>query len=132
VYEPRAKDNEAQSAAWAARVMQEVDLSQASIARVRTLIMKTCHDALPETADEQVLVDIDLAILGADAARFDEYERQVRAEYGWVPQFLFNRTRRKILEGFLARPSIYSTAHFRHQFEKRARENLARSLVALD
>lgn len=132
IYEPRAKDNEAQSAAWAARVMREAGLSHESAARVHALIMKTCHDALPETADEQVLVDIDLAILGAEATRFDEYEQQVRAEYGWVPQFLFNRTRRKILEGFLARPSIYSTAHFRHQLEKKARENLARSLAALN
>src|SRR5688572_14197315 len=64
IYEPRAKDNEAQSAAWAVRVMQEAGLSQASAMRVHALIMKTCHDALPETVDEQVLVDIDLAILG--------------------------------------------------------------------
>ena len=132
IYEPRAKDNEAQSAAWALRVMGDAGIASDERERVRALIMKTCHDALPETVDEQVLVDIDLAILGAEPARFDEYERQVRAEYGWVPQFLFNRTRRKILEAFLARPVLYATAHFNGLLEKKARENLARSLTALN
>lgn len=128
IYEPRAKDNEEKSADWAVRVMQESALSQDAQTRVRALIMKTCHHALPETTDEQVLVDIDLSILGADAARFDEYEAQVRAEYRWAPGFLYRRKRREVLEGFLARESIYSTAHFRNPLEKKARDNLARSL----
>ncbi len=132
IYEPRAKDNEKQSADWAARVMSDAGLDTPARERVRALIMKTCHDALPETTDEQVLVDIDLAILGADKARFDEYETQVRAEYGWVPEFLFRVTRRKILQSFIARPAIYLTSHFHNQLEKKARDNLARSLSALD
>ncbi len=131
IYEPRAKDNEAQSAQWALRVMHECGLARDAQARVQGLIMATCHDALPDTPDAQVLVDIDLSILGADAARFDEYENQVRAEYGWVPDFLFRRTRKKILASFLARTPIYATPHFRNQCEKKARENLARSLSAL-
>jgi predicted metal-dependent HD superfamily phosphohydrolase len=131
IYQPRAKDNEAQSADWASRAMRDAGIDTPPRDRVRALIMKTCHDALPETQDEQVLVDIDLAILGADAPRFDEYETQVRAEYAWVPDFLFNRTRKKILDAFLARPSIYTTPHFKTQREKKARENLARSLSAL-
>ena len=131
IYEPRAKDNEAQSAIWAVHVMGEAGIASDACERVHALIMTTRHDALPVTPDEQVLVDIDLSILGADAVRFDQYEQQVRAEYGYVPQFLFNRTRKKILQGFLARPSIYSTRHFSHQLEKRARENLARSLSKL-
>ena len=46
--------------------------------------MATRHAALPAGGDEQLLVDIDLAILGASAARFAEYERQIRAEYAFV------------------------------------------------
>ena len=116
IYNPRAKDNEAQSAAWAVRVMQDAavpanmgsNVPAESRARVHGLIMATCHDALPDTPDAQVLVDIDLAILGADAVRFDAYESEVRAEYAFVPDFLFRRTRKKILRGFLDRPTIYS------------------------
>jgi predicted metal-dependent HD superfamily phosphohydrolase len=131
IYDPRAKDNEAQSAQWALRVMRESAIADEAQQRVQTLIMATCHDALPLSQDAKVLVDIDLSILGADAARFDEYENQVRAEYGWVPDFLFRRTRKKILESFLARQSIYSTVHFKNQLEKKARDNLARSLSKL-
>lgn len=131
IYDPRAKDNEAQSAGWAVRVMRDAGLPADAGERVRGLIMKTCHDAMPDTADARVLVDIDLAILGAHATRFDEYERQVRQEYAWVPGFLFRRRRREVLEGFLGRPAIYSTSFFNGMLEKKARENLARSLSAL-
>ena len=78
IYDERGNDNEAQSAAWAERVMLKAGLIGESAQRVHALIMTTCHNALPETQDEQVLVDIDLAILGAAPERFDEYETQVR------------------------------------------------------
>jgi predicted metal-dependent HD superfamily phosphohydrolase len=131
IYEPRAKDNEAKSAEWAARVMREAGLSDMAQTRVHDLIMATRHDATPVKGDEQVLVDIDLAILGADSMRFDEYEAQVRQEYAWVPGILFRGTRRKILEAFAARPAIYATPLFRDRLEKKARENLARSVSRL-
>jgi predicted metal-dependent HD superfamily phosphohydrolase len=63
--------------------------------RVRSLVLATRHCALPVTRDEQVLVDIDLAILGAEPARFAKYEQQIRAEYSFVPGFLFKRKRRE-------------------------------------
>jgi predicted metal-dependent HD superfamily phosphohydrolase len=132
IYEPRATDNEDKSAQWAARVMTESGIDALAQERVHALIMATCHNALPDTQDAKVLVDIDLSILSADAVRFDEYENQVRAEYQWVPAFLFRRKRREILQGFLARPSIYSTTHFKNHLEKKARENLARSFGKLD
>lgn len=71
--------------------------------RVRALIMATCHDAEPEGDDARRLVDIDLAILGADPARFAEYDAQVREEYRWVPDWLYRRKHREVLAGFLAR-----------------------------
>jgi predicted metal-dependent HD superfamily phosphohydrolase len=90
--------------------------------------MTTRHDAVPSGADAESLVDVDLSILGAPPGRFDEYEQQIREEYAWVPDFVFRRKRAEILEGFLARPAIFSTAHFRSRYERQARENLARSL----
>ena len=45
IYELRAKDNEAQSAAWAERVMRVAGISGAVKQRVHALIMKTCHDS---------------------------------------------------------------------------------------
>ena len=73
----------------------------------------------------------DLAILGSAPARFDEYERQIRQEYSWVDEAVFRSVRGKILQEFLARPSIYSTMGFRDRLENSARENLNRSIAAL-
>lgn len=87
--------------------------------------------AQPVSADAQLLVDIDLAILGADPERFDEYEVQIRQEYAWVPGPLFRRKRREILMDFLARPKIYGTAWFQERFEASARDNLQRPVVHL-
>jgi predicted metal-dependent HD superfamily phosphohydrolase len=93
--------------------------------------LATKHNAEPTSRDAALLVDVDLAILGAAPERFDEYERQVREEYSWVPGFLFRRKRREILEGFLARPHVYSTDHFLACYEAAARANLVRSIERL-
>lgn len=79
--------------------------------RIEDLVMATRHDAVPTGADE--------------------YERQVRAEYAWVPGILFRKERRKILHGFLARPAIFSTLAFRARHEAQALANIKRSLEAL-
>jgi predicted metal-dependent HD superfamily phosphohydrolase len=99
--------------------------------RVRQLVLATKHDARPASADAALLVDVDLAILGAVPERFDEYERQIREEYAWVPGPLFRRKRREILEGFLVRPHVYNTSHFRDRYEAAARANLSRSIAQL-
>ena len=85
--------------------------------------------AVPIGRDAAVLVDIDLSILGSDMARFDEYEVQVREEYSWVPGPLFRSGRRKILQEFANRESIFTTEYFRDLYEAQARSNIARSLA---
>ena len=131
IYDLKAKDNEARSAAWAERALSRAGVAANIRGRVHDLIMATCHAARPTSTDAQLLVDIDLSILGADPERFDEYEVQVRQEYNWVPAPLFRRKRRKILIGFLARPTIYSTPWYQEQFEVAARANLQRSVARL-
>ncbi len=71
-----------------------------------------------------LLVDIDLSILGAAAARFAEYERQIRAEYAHVPPDVFEPRRRLILARFLARDPLYQTPGMRACCEAQARINL--------
>ncbi len=131
VYDVKGKDNEARSAAWAQAELQAAGVSAAVIERITGHIMATCHAALPVGVDQQLLVDIDLSILGASRPRFLEYEEQVRAEYAWVPGFLFRRKRREILKEFLARQPFYNTPSMREAFESQARDNLAYSIAAL-
>ena len=131
IYDTRRHDNEQRSAEWARSVATDAGLDASVAERVAALIMATRHDATPVGADACVLVDVDLSILGAEPLRFDEYERQVREEYRWVPAPMFRRERRKILRRLLARPALFNTARMRESHERRARANLERSLARL-
>jgi len=131
IYAVRRHDNEQQSANWAKAACLAGGASSEAAGRVFDLVMATRHSALPETPDERLLVDVDLSILGAAPARFDEYERQVEEEYAWVPRWLFRRKRRAVLREFLDRSTIFTTERVREHLEARARENLQRSLARL-
>lgn len=131
VYDVKASDNEARSADWAAEALTAAGVEPAPVEHVRAHIMATRHSALPEPGDQSLLVDLDLAILGATAERFDDYELQVRDEYAWVPEAMFREKRREVLAGFLNRPAIYTTPRLRALLEPSARVNLTRSIQQL-
>jgi predicted metal-dependent HD superfamily phosphohydrolase len=129
IYVPRAPDNEARSAAWAAEVLRATGAAEAVIARIEALIMATAgHDA-HGNQDAHLVIDIDLAILGAAPARFAEYEQQVRAEYAAVPVDLYRQKRGELLASFLARPAIYGTPELHARLEAQARINLCHAIA---
>jgi predicted metal-dependent HD superfamily phosphohydrolase len=129
IYDTRRPDNEQRSADWAVQVLMSVGTPARLRDSVRGMILATRHDAAPDSPDAALALDIDLAILGAPAARYDEYEAQVRREYDWVPDEAFATTRAGILREFLARARIYSTEFFRDRLEASARGNLERSIA---
>lgn len=129
IHEPGRSDNEAASAAWAQASLQAAGAEPARAQRVHALVMATRHRELPQASDAQLVVDIDLAILGAPTARFEEYEQQIRAEYAHVPGLIFRAKRRAVLKSFLDREFIYSTASYRDRFESAARSNLQRAIA---
>jgi predicted metal-dependent HD superfamily phosphohydrolase len=131
VYDPKADDNEARSGALAKIVLDVGCFADEFISRVRYLVMETAHADEHIDMDSKVMVDVDLAILGQREQAFDEYERQIRREYAWVPDEKFRAGRAEFLKGFLARPRIYSTLAMFATYEKPARANLARSLDRL-
>lgn len=128
IYDLNAHDNEARSADWAARALTSAGASADVATRVHTLVMATCHAAQPVDPDAQLLVDIDLSILGAPAPRFAEYEQQIRREYAHVPPDVFEPRRRRILGAFLAREPLYQTPGVRARCEANARINLRRAI----
>jgi predicted metal-dependent HD superfamily phosphohydrolase len=132
IYDTQRHDNEERSADWARAAAQDFGASAESAQRIYDLIMLTRHAVEPAGIDGQVLVDADLSILGAQPARFQEYEAQVRREYGWVPETMFRSGRAKLLNEFKGRPRIYCTAHFRERYEAQARRNLQHSLENLE
>jgi len=131
VYDTRRSDNEVRSADWAELVLREAGGTTEAVSRVRDLILATRHTEIAAPGDAAVMVDIDLAILGAPEARFEEYEAQIHQEYAWVPELVFRPTRARILQAFLERERIYTTEVFAARFEARARINLLRALARL-
>ena len=128
MYDVKRGDNEAQSADWSRRELEAASVPPDAVNRVHDLVKATRHTEVPTHGDQQLLVDVDLSILGASDERFKEYEQQIRDEYAFVPGWIFRRKRRAILTSFLGRGRIYSTDHFHLALEQRARENLSRAI----
>ena len=132
VYDPQRSDNEERSADWARDSVLAAGCAEDVAQRVQALVLATREHVAPaDDPDAALLLDADLAILGAAPARFDEYERQIRAEYAHVPEPDFRSRRHRILSGFLARPRLYLTDVFHAALDQRARDNLTRSLARL-
>lgn len=131
-YDPLRHDNEERSAQWARDAVLEAGLPQDVADRVYALVMATRHETIPEDPDARLLVDVDLASLGADARRFDEDDLQIRTEYAHVPEPEYRVGRRRVLGNFLARPRLYSTDYFHDALEERARDNLRRAIARLE
>ncbi|HEX5839951.1 MAG TPA: hypothetical protein VFY26_19095 [Anaerolineales bacterium] len=132
IYDTHSDKNEQHSAELARDAALALDVEPASAQRIFDLIMSTRHTGMPVEQDARLIVDTDLSILGAEAARFNEYEGQIRREYAWVPEEVFRERRASILRGFLERPYIFSTDLFRVRYEQQARENIRRSLEAME
>ncbi len=131
IYKTRAQDNEKQSAQWASRFLIDNGVSEATASTVYDLIMATVHNQPVTRSDELLIVDIDLSILGASEAHYEQFERAVRREYRWVPAFLFKKKRREILQSFLDQPRIYRFDYFYERLEQQARGNLREAIRRL-
>ena len=127
------------SAAWAARSLLRAGADSDAAQRVHDLVMATQHGFTKETApaalgsspDAQLLVDIDLSILGSSAERFERYDQDVRREYAWVPGFRYQEARAQVLQSFLDRPRLYLGEYAVALLEAQARINLAAALSRL-
>lgn len=131
IYEPMSKFNEERSANWVTEFGAGVGLVSDTVARIRAHIMATRHVASPADNDSRLVVDIDLAILGAAPSRYLEFERDVRREYRWVPGLVYRPKRAAILQSFLDRPRIYHWEPAYVRFERQARVNVSGAIRTL-
>ena len=103
-------------------------------ALILPLIEATAHrgdgDSSPN-GDAGVLLDADLAILGASEERYRRYAEDVRKEYAWVPDERYRVGRSAVLRAFLDRSRIYRHPIMIEEGEARARENMTAELATL-
>lgn len=131
IYDATSKTNEEDSADWAKRFLIESGASEEKRSLVIELILATKHATSDLAQSAQWMVDIDLSILGAERAIFEQYEKDIRLEYAWVPDEEFNQRRAALLLGFLERQRLFHTQECRALFKEQARENLRDSLARL-
>ena len=62
---------------------------------------------------------------------YDQFERNIRKEYRFVPAFIYRKKRKQLLQGFLAQDSIYYLDDFKSKYEEQARDNIARAIAWL-
>ncbi len=137
VYDPAAADNEARSADLLRGEMAglaDPDLLRRAELMVRFTADHVLPPGLPPALaeDAALFLDLDMAVLGSDAAAFDAYERGIAAEYLPVrgPE-RFRAGRADFLRATLARPRLFHTERFHRLHDAAARENLRRALAAL-
>ena len=132
VYDPTRSDNEVQSAVYARRALSVIRVPVAITDETARLIELTAgHEVASGDRNAMVLVDADLAILGAPPDEYDRYAAGIRDEYAHVGDDAFRSGRRAVLEPFLARPRLFRTDTAHERFDAPARENLRREIRAL-
>jgi predicted metal-dependent HD superfamily phosphohydrolase len=127
IYDSKASENEERSAEYAERLCTGFRIPHGGL--VASLILATKTHAPGEDTDAQILIDSDLAILGSGEAAYQNYSRQIRKEYAWVPEPEYLKGRRRVLESFLSKPKIYSLLI---DLEEPARRNIDTEISTLD
>lgn len=135
VYKPTESNNEEESERVMEELCESFAVDRELIDEAADLIFLTKDHKLPpleRTMQSKLMLDIDLAILGADPESFWAYERGIRFEYNFVPEDTYRRERTKVMQRFVDQERegrLYNTALFRGVFNNQARQNL-RHLVA--
>ena len=141
IYDPTAHDNEAVSAMLATNDLAEIGWSTQRCSAVAAMVVATAGhlgdaavapgDAGDAATDTAMLLDADLAILGAEPGAYQAYVNGVRAEYAHIADDEWSTGRSGVLQHFLDRASLFVTDYMRATFEHRARANIEAELAAL-
>jgi predicted metal-dependent HD superfamily phosphohydrolase len=132
VYDPRRDDNEAESAAMAARAVRDIGWDATVGRHVTELVLATAgHDVDGVDRDMAVLLAADLAVLAAEPSRYADYATAVRREYGHVDDDAWRAGRSAVLRSLLDRPHLFAPELKLDEWERRARANITSELASL-
>lgn len=128
--------NEHASADWLVAALPEAVNATAMGRDAYRLVRATAHGSdtdadTQDLSDLDLLLDVDLAILGQDAERYRNYVAAIRREYGHVDDAAFRAGRQQVLRYFLGLPQVYRTTAFGSCYEASARVNLEAERASL-
>mmetsp|Transcript_141561 Transcript_141561/g.440066 ORF Transcript_141561/g.440066 Transcript_141561/m.440066 type:complete len:477 (-) Transcript_141561:48-1478(-) len=144
VYQPRSGSpkNEADSAQLFQRFGEEVlprgdppgRAKGELIGKVSKWILQTADHKCSPTDEEdcKLFMDFDMAVLGRPWEEYQTYSKQIKMEYGHVPEPAFCEARKAFLEAAAAGPPIYATTAFQASHETQARDNMRMEAKALE
>lgn len=133
IYKPFSSTNEQDSADFLTTFLNENNINQKLVDKAYKLVIVTQHNQTHKMDnDDHLMVDIDLSILGSEPDRYNRYVFAIRREYKWVPDFLYKRKRKSLLQSFLEQKNIYYHKEYQSQYEKQARSNIQNELNRLN
>lgn len=131
VYNTLQKDNEEQSAAKAEQRLAEIAFPIERIRKCSQQILATKGHTVSNDQDTNFFTDADLSILGAPWEVYHAYFKNIRKEYSYYPDLLYNPGRKKVLQHFLSMVKIFKTDKFFLKYEEQTRKNLSAELETL-
>jgi predicted metal-dependent HD superfamily phosphohydrolase len=131
IYNALKSNNEEKSADFAEKHLQQIDIPKVIIKHCKEQILATKSHIQSSDNDTNYFTDADLSILGQPWEVYTVYYKNVRKEYSFYPDLVYNVGRKKVLKHFLSMDNIYKTDFFYTQFEIQAKENLNKELELL-
>lgn len=131
VYQSYQKNNELKSAEWANNFLENNKVELNKINFIFDLIMSTSYQKPAANLAQEIMMDIDISILGSEPENYEVYTKNVRKEYQLIPMFIYKKKRKAILQNFLKQNTLFYTNYFQKLYEKQARENIQNEIELL-
>ncbi|NME67604.1 HD domain-containing protein [Flammeovirga aprica] len=130
IYNVLKGNNEAKSAAIAVERLSDIGLDSLITTKCKEHILATKHHVMTSSNDTNILIDIDMSILGKEWSIYEKYMSDVRSEYSIYPDFVYNKGRKNALIHFLDN-NVFLTPYFYEKYEKQAIRNIKREIEIL-
>lgn len=131
IYNPLKSHNEEKSAELAEKRMLQISVDKTTLECCKKQILATKTHLQSPQSDINYFNDADLSVLGQPWEEYVQYYKNVRKEYSWYPDFMYNQGRIKVLNHFLNMERIFKTDYFFNQFEKTSRKNILKEIGEL-
>jgi len=129
IYDIGAQDNEERSALYTGERLERLGVAPATVRRVMEMIRMTASHVCPrDDPDAALMLDMDMAIIGAPPDAYDRYSQAIESEYRQIyalEDFWRGRLSR-FIDVLLQQPRLFKTDLFEDALGPRARANLAR------